>query len=111
MKKSLKLALLSLFLLTAFLSCKKDKEVADPVTPVKPEEKLYEMVETDTIHLPLELIQGILSDINDIDVSVIPNGIETDAAVDSITANWDSGIIAEKTFSSFTAPLTTWFRT
>ena len=101
MKKSLKLALLSLFLLTAFLSCKKDKEVADPVTPVK----LYEMVETDTIPLPLELIQGILSDIgdidiNDIDVSVIPNGIETDAAVDSITANWDSGIIAEKMYYS-----------
>lgn len=105
MKKSLKLALLSLFLLTAFLSCKKDKEVADHVTPVKPEEKLYEMVETDTIPLPLELIQGILSDIgdidiNDIDVSVIPNGIETDAAVDSITANWDSGIIAEKMYYS-----------
>lgn len=102
MKKSFVLALFSLVILAAFSSCKKDESNSD--TPVEPSDKLYEMVEADTINF-LEYIQGVSSNfgginIQDINTDFIPDGMELNAITDSIKSNWNGGILTEKMFYS-----------
>lgn len=102
MKKKFRLAFILLFSMTAFFSCKKEKPA--PITPV--ESHLYEMIEMDTIINPLDIILNLGSlagdtsiNINEINTSVVPNGISVQDAISYLLSNW-SGIVTGKMYYS-----------